>query len=190
MTRVFLQRPLVSAGVCVITAILVFSVLSAYHIRHELQKPVPDIGDIAPEIAIPDTSRIKTLSLKDLRGYYVLVDFWASWCRPCRMENPYLVELWRQYGRAKFKNGKGFRIFSVSLDNHELAWKKAIHDDKLEWPWHVSELKGWKCSAARDYGVNKIPSNFLIDPKGIIVAKGLRGWALAEELKKYIKSGK
>lgn len=190
MRKVFLKQPVVFAGGFLIASILVYTALSAHHIRLHPQKPVLGIGDLAPEIAIPDTSRTKTLRLRDLRGYYVLVDFWASWCRPCRMENPYLVDLWKQYGQAKFKNAKGFRIFSVSLDNNALAWKKAIHDDKLDWPWHVSDLKGWKCSAALDYGVNKIPTNFLLDPKGIVVARGLRGLALSEELNKYLKSGR
>lgn len=147
----------------------------------------PGLGDPAPEIALRDTSGTSVLRLSELRGYYVLLDFWASWCRPCRMENPYVVEAWKQFGRAKFQKGKGFRIFSVSLDNNLLAWKNAIRDDKLEWRWHVSDLQGWKNTAAKTYGVTKIPSNFLLDPKGIIIAQNLRGPALELELRKYVK---
>ena len=118
------------------------------------------------------------MKLSDLRGKIVLIDFWASWCGPCRRENPHVVNLYAKY------HDKGFEVFSVSLDNNPTRWKEAIQKDKLTWPYHVSDLKGWKSEAAALYGVNSIPSTFLIDQEGRIIAKGLRGEQLDQMLQK------
>ncbi len=144
------------------------------------------IGQRAPELeyANPNDSLIK---LSSLRGYYVLIDFWASWCGPCRMENPNVVSAYKKYADAKYNFGKGFRIYNVSLDQNKEAWKKAIEKDALNWPYHVSDLKGWSAAPAAKYGVNSIPVNWLIDPRGIVVAKGLRGPALDAALEKLVK---
>lgn len=144
------------------------------------------VGQRAPELEFknPNDSLIK---LSSLRGHYVLIDFWASWCGPCRAENPNVVKAYTKYKDAKYNFGKGFRIFNVSLDQNKDAWKKAIEKDNLNWPYHVSDLKGWGAEPAAKYGVNSIPTNWLIDPRGIIVAKGLRGPALDAELEKYLK---
>lgn len=180
-------------GALVILGIAVVIVLLSARFSREVRKKSAqsrtsvNIGDEAPEIVMTDTSGRKTLRLSEHRGYFVLLDFWASWCAPCRRENPYVAAAWQKFRHEKFQKAKGFRIFSVSLDNNALSWKKAITDDKLDWPWHVSDLQGWKNAAAKLYGVNKIPSNFLLDPKGVIVAQNLRGPALEEELKKYLK---
>src|SRR4030095_13996162 len=125
-----------------------------------------NIGDRAPELAYWDLDSSKILKLSDLRGKYVLVDFWASWCGPCRRENPNVVEAYKKYSKAKFKSGKGFEIFSVSLDRLRGSWKQAVAADHLTWKYHVSDLKQWGSEAARLYGVNSIPTNFLIDPDG------------------------
>jgi thiol-disulfide isomerase/thioredoxin len=145
-----------------------------------------DIGQKAPDIIMTGVNG-DTLKLSDLKGKMVLIDFWASWCGPCRKENPHLVEAYTKFNHAKFKTGKGFTVFSVSLDMNADAWRKAIADDKLEWPYHVCDLKGWGNAAARQYGVQSIPVNYLIDANGIIVAKNLRGSALQEALKKQKK---
>lgn len=146
------------------------------------------IGDKAPEIAFLNPDSTKVLKLSDLKGNYVLIDFWASWCGPCRKENPNVVEAYQKYSKAKFKDAKGFEVFGVSLDRNREAWKKAIAADGLTWKWHVSDLKHWNSEAGRLYGVNSIPMSFLIDPDGIIIAKNLRGLALHQELDKHVKS--
>lgn len=134
------------------------------------------VGSKAPNIVLPNPNG-DTLSLYDLKGKYVLIDFWASWCGPCRQENPNVVKTYKQY------KDKGFEIFSVSLDNNAQAWKNAIEKDGLVWTNHVSDLNGWNSVAAQAYGVQSIPSTFLLDKNLIIIQKNLRGKALEETLK-------
>jgi thiol-disulfide isomerase/thioredoxin len=125
------------------------------------------IGGVAPDIKLngPDS---KPVSLSSLRGKVVLIDFWASWCGPCRRENPNVVKMYQKY------KDQGFEIFGVSLDNDANRWKGAIQTDGLTW-FHGSDLMGWKSKPAQMYQVHSIPATFLLDKQGKIIAKGLRG---------------
>ncbi|MBK9015776.1 MAG: TlpA family protein disulfide reductase [Saprospiraceae bacterium] len=155
----------------------------------------------APDIKLPSPNG-KEYALSDLKGKVVLLDFWASWCRPCRMENPNVVKVYNAY------KDKGFTVFSVSLDgidsrteqmmggdaaklkearaNEITKWKDAISKDGLIWPTHVSDLKKWECAPARLYGVSSIPRTFMIDKEGRIAATGFRGEQVEETLKKLL----
>lgn len=131
----------------------------------------PKVGEKAPELEFrnPDGKLIK---LSSLRGKVVLIDFWASWCRPCRVENPNVVRVYNKY------HAKGFEVFSVSLDKDKNAWVNGIKQDGLIWSYHVSDLLFWQSKAAAIYGVRSIPHTVLIDKDGTIIAKNLRGQAL------------
>lgn len=151
--------------------------------RSSAQAQILNIGDAAPDLSLPDPSGT-VRNLSDLKGKIVLIDFWASWCRPCRMENPNLVKTYAKFKEAKFKNAKGFEIYSVSLDRNKTDWEGAIEKDKMTWDNHVSDLKFWQSAAASTYNVNSIPSTFLVDAEGTIIAKNLRGSTLEKTLEK------
>lgn len=131
-------------------------------------------GQPAPEIALPNPEG-ETIALSSLEGNYVLIDFWASWCKPCRIENPNVVKLYNKY------NKENFEIFGVSLDKDKAKWEKAIADDKLTWP-QVSDLKFWNSAAAQLYNVRSIPFTVLVNPEGEIIETKLRGRALEQKL--------
>ena len=132
------------------------------------------VGQVAPDFELPDPNG-KMVKLSDLRGKYVLIDFWAAWCKPCRQENPNVVRLYSQY------KDKGFEVFGVSLDRTKEDWIKAIADDQLTWT-HVSDLKYFNSAAAELYKIDAIPATYMIDPDGKIIAKDLRGPSLESKL--------
>jgi len=138
-----------------------------------------DVGRMAPVFTMADSTG-KAFNLASLKGKYVLVDFWASWCGPCRKENPNVVKAYNQY------RDKNFEIVGVSLDDKKANWMKAIDADKLTWI-HVSDLKGWQNEAAKMYAVAAVPMNFLLDKNGKIIAKNLRGEDLEKKLAELVK---
>jgi len=133
------------------------------------------IGSEAPDISLPSPEG-ETISLASLRGKYVLIDFWAAWCRPCRAENPNVVRVYNEYA------DRNFEILGVSLDKTRNAWTTAVAQDGLPW-LHVSDLKFWRSEAAQKYQIRAIPATYLIDPDGKIIAKNLRGPSLEAKLR-------
>ncbi len=154
-----------------------------------------NIGDTAPDFTIESPEGI-SFSLSEYRGKIVLLDFWASWCGPCRKDNPAIVSVYNKLHQAAFKTADGFEVISISLDgltdrrgnqkqkDAKADWIEAIEKDGLVWKSHGSELKGWNAEVVRQYHINSIPSNFLIDEKGTIIAKNLEGPALYATIKR------
>ena len=148
--------------------------------QQEAEERLLGIGATPPDLNLP-TPEGKPLSLKELKGKVVLLDFWASWCGPCRAENPNVVRIYHKY------RPKGFEIVGVSLDRDRTSWLKAIEKDNLDW-FHVSDLKFWQSDAAQAYKVRAIPATFLLDREGKILAKNLRGRALEQKLEEIFSS--
>ena len=138
------------------------------------------VGALAPDLTLTTADGAAVL-LSSLRGQYVLLDFWASWCKPCRAENPNVRAAYDEF-RGK---GAGFTVYAVSLDDNRAKWVQAVQQDALPWT-HVSDLVGWQSPAAKTYKVTAIPSSWLVDPAGRIVAKNLRGKELSQELSKRL----
>jgi peroxiredoxin len=150
----------------------------AFEKRLEMEKK-NQVGLYAMDFTQNDTSG-RPVSLSSFKGKYVLLDFWASWCMPCRADNPNIVKTFQAF------KDKGFTVLSVSLDQKRQSWLDAIHKDELAWT-HVSDLKYWSNAVAKQYGIQSIPQNLLIDPKGVIIARNLHGDEFEKELEKYIK---
>lgn len=168
----------------VFACLLILGLGTAFIPRNEISQGI-EVNSKAPDIVLVSPQG-KTIKLSKLKGKVVLIDFWASWCGPCRKENPSVVEAYNKYKSMKFKNANGFEVYSVSLDKNEDAWKKAIADDKLIWKYHGWDKDG---DVSQLYQVYSIPSGFLVDGEGNIVAKGqeLRGIGLHLALDKLLK---
>jgi peroxiredoxin len=145
--------------------------------RIEILRSV-QIGQPAPQFTLPDTTG-KPVPLDTFKGEFLLVDFWASWCRPCREENPNVVKAYQAY------HSKGFDVLGVSFDRNKEKWEKAIQDDKLAWN-HVSDLKFWNCAAGKLYGISSIPANVLLDKDQKIIARNVKGEQLMKKLEELL----
>lgn len=160
-----------------------YAKMALQHLQNNLntnsQQQAPELGTQVPDLAM-QTPNGKLMKISDFKGKYVLVDFWASWCPPCRAENPNVVQAYNKY-----KN-KNFTILGVSLDMDKSAWLQAIKDDNLTWN-HMSDLKYWNSKAVKIYKIDGIPFNVLIDPTGKIIAKSLRGDDLDNKLSQVLK---
>ncbi len=162
----------------IISGVLALILLnSSTHILH------PAVGETAPEIVLNNPEG-KTIKLSSLRGKLVLIDFWASWCRSCRLENHNLKKVYSKYRDSSFVSGEGFEIYSVSLDTDLSLWKQAITNDKLNWKAQVSDLKKWDSPVVADYNFKFLPHNLLIDKNGKVLAKNL----YKEKIFEYLES--
>lgn len=152
--------------------------------RHYFLQPKAAVGELAPDFNISTAD--SSLTLKNLQGSYVLIQFWGSWCGPCRKENPDLVKVFEKYQNARFDNGYNFNIVGVAVEKNADHWKAAIRQDRLRWTYHVLDLVSEQkaTSPATLYGVTSIPSNFLLDGKGRILARNL----LPDALDQFLKS--
>ena len=155
-------------------------VAHAEDIKKQMEPPVAfPVGTEVPDIVLKDTSG-KEIHLYDIKDKYVLIDFWASWCGPCRAENPNVANMYQKY------KDKGFTVFSISLDSDKKKWETAIAKDKLAWPYHVSELKGWQSQICQPWKIQSIPSNFLIDKDRKVIGNNLRGEDLQNVLQQLL----
>lgn len=175
-----MKKPLI-----LITGFLLVFACYALCTQKDTAQNVQQASAIAPEISLL-SPKGKTLKLSSLRGKMVLIDFWASWCGPCRKESPNVAEAYQKYHNKAFKGAKGFEVFSVSLDRDQEAWKQAILTDHLSWKYHVLDAQGL---AAANYQVATIPNAFLVNGAGEIIASGeaLRGLNLHITLDKYLQ---
>ena len=151
---------------------LILILLAVFVGRYFYFQPKFDNGEDLPDFTATLLNG-ENIKLSDLRGKYVLVDFWGSWCGPCRAENPRLVELYKNYGQSKFKEAEGFEILSVGIEKNEKRWKKAIQRDGLFWKYHVLDLtesfKFFDSKIASEFGVKQLPSKYLLDKNGVII---------------------
>ncbi len=149
--------------------------------RYLYFKPKYVNGEMAPDFTMTLLDG-RAMNLSDLKGHYVLIDFWGSWCGPCRQDNPNLVKLYNEFHGEKFKHARGFEIVSIGLEMKESRWKAAIEKDGLRWPYHHADFNRMKSEIASLYGVKEIPTKYLITPEGQIAGVNLT----YEEIRQFL----
>lgn len=170
----------------ILVALLLSS--SSVYAQAQYENTTVKVGQKAPDLKFNNPAGEKLELSKIAKDRVILLDFWASWCRPCRTANPKLVELYNRYKDKDFKSAKkGFTIVSVSLDQNKEAWIKAIKDDQLAWEYHMSDLGGWQSQPAEVYGVEYVPQAFLVGPDGKIIAKYQFAEQAEADLQKMLK---
>lgn len=169
---------------------IVFSLAVALSFVLTANAQMPAVGTKAIDLKYKDPNG-KEIALSSLKGYVVLLDFWASWCGPCRRNNPQVVATYNKYLGKKFKSPtKGFTVYSVSLDQNADSWKRAIKDDGLVWKNHVSDLQGWNSEGAAKYGIRSIPQTVLIDETGFVIAINPNHELVEQIMDKKVTKGK
>lgn len=163
--------------------ILLILIIVGYAGYYFYKKPKYTNGEKAPQFSakLMDGS---SFELKDLEGSYVLIDFWGSWCGPCRRDNPNLVNLYSEFKDASFKDAQGFEMVSIAVETNERRWKAAIVKDQLNWKYHIAQLERFKSPIASLYGVKEIPTKYLLNPKGEIIGVNLTAQEIAEMLRR------
>lgn len=166
--------------------ILLVLLVFAYAAYYFYKKPKYINGEVAP----PFTAQMldgSTFSLEDMKGKYVLLDFWGSWCGPCRKENPSIVKLYNDFNGKQFKDASGFEVVSVAIERDAKRMKNAIIKDGLRWKYHIPQLKRFKSPIVQDYGVNEIPTKYLINPDGYIMGVNQKPSEIERLLRERLK---
>jgi thiol-disulfide isomerase/thioredoxin len=179
------MTPFKISGNIQIIAVLLLIVLIWLAVKWYKQ-PGVNAGILAPDILSVNTNG-DSLKLSDLKGNWVLLDFWGSWCGPCRESNKKIVELYREYSKAEFKDAKGFTVFSVGIESNRENWLRAIQQDGLIWSYHVSSMDKFNDPAAKAYGIREIPATILISPQGNIMGVNLDYKLINAQLSKSLK---
>ncbi len=171
-----------------IISTLLFCTAISFAANAQYENTKIQVGQKAPELSFDDPAGKKLVLSEISKGRVILLDFWASWCGPCRRSNPALVKLYNDYKKKSFKGAKnGFTVVSVSLDKAKESWTQAIAADKLEWPYHMSDLMAWQSKAAEIYGIQYVPQAFLIGADGKILAKYMSAEEAVGDLNKLVK---
>ena len=165
--------------------ILLILIILGYAGYYFYKMPKYANGEKAPQFSamLMDGS---SFELKDLEGKYVLIDFWGSWCGPCRQENPDIVQLYQEFNSAEFEDADGFEVVSIAVETNERRWKSAIEKDNLDWKYHIAQLERFKSPIVSQYGVKEIPTKYLLNQKGEIIGVNLSAGEIAEMLRRRL----